>query len=100
MEQKKSTTFFDIISDIEGDTAPLDEIIAALILFDELLRNSVGWLDPLKPYTVDLFTRRFDLLASMLNMIQRELEQHNSAIHADITNAYRLHAEFKSQGTA
>ena len=97
MEQNKSTTFFDVISDIESDAAPLDEVIAALILYDELLRNSVDWLDPSKPYTVELFTRRYNLLVLMLNMIQRELERNTGAIHADITNAYRLHAERKSQ---
>jgi len=97
MEQNKNITLFNVISDIEGNAAPLDEVIAALILFDELLHNSVDWLDPSKPYTVELFTRRYGLLALMLNMIQRELERNTGAIHADITNAYRLQAEHKSQ---
>lgn len=96
MEQKKSPTFFDIISDIEGDAAPLDEVIAALILFGEQLQSSVNWLDTSKPYTVEMFTHRFGQLALILNMILRELERNTGAIHASITQAYSLQAEQKA----
>ena len=96
MEKTKSLTFFDVISDIESDAAPLDEVIAALILFDEQLQSAVRWLDHSRPYTVEMFTRRFDQLALILNMILRELERNTGAIHASITQAYRLQAEQKA----
>lgn len=100
MEKDRSNKFFDVISDIEGDAAFLEEVINSLILFDEALRNAVEWLDPLKPYTVELFTKRFELLSGMLNMLQRELGQHNAAILASISKAYRLQAENRRQETS
>jgi hypothetical protein len=99
MEKERSTEFFSVISDIEGDAAFLEEVIDSLYLFEEALRNAVEWLDPLKPYTVELFTKRFHLLSGMLNILQRELGQHNAALRADITKAYRLQAESRRQET-
>lgn len=90
-------TAFDVISDIEGDAAPFEEIISSLVLFDEMLLDMVESLDPRQPYTVELFTDRYERLASMMSMIRRELVLSNNALHQDIENAYRLIAERRDQ---
>lgn len=100
MEKQRSTQLFDVISDIEGDAAFLEEGINSLVLFDEALRTAAEWLDPLKPYTVELFTKRFALLYGMLNILQRELGQHYATLQVDIARAYRLYAEFRHQETS
>lgn len=96
MEEKETSALFDVISDIEGATAPLEEIVATLTLFEEQLHSTVKWLDPVQPYTVDLFVRRFRLLAAMLSMLLRNLEQRKKEIQDSINKAYRLYAEIKA----
>lgn len=90
-------TAFDVISDIEGDAAPFEEVISSLVLFDEMLLDMVESLDPRQPYTVELFTNRYERLAAMMSMIMRELVLSNNALHQDIENAYRLIAERRDQ---
>ncbi len=93
MEKAKSVSYFDIISDLEGDSFPLDESIVMLHLFGELLRDAAHWLDPKQPYTVELFNGRLDTLLSMLSVIQRTLGSASQDIHAHITAGYRLYRQ-------
>lgn len=91
------TTLFDVISDIEGEAAYLEEVISSMIIFEGALRDAVEWLDPQQPHTVELFTKRFERLSAMFNIIQRALRQHDAGIQAGIVKAYRLHAENRRQ---
>lgn len=83
-----NSDMFDIISNIEGSTANLGEIIDVVTLFAEHLRREVEWLDPAQPHTVQLFVNRFDKTMSMLSTIVRELRQTDSAIQHEIRNGY------------
>ena len=96
MESARAATYFDTISKIEGDSAPLEESINALFLFGELLWDASRWLDHTKPYTIELFHSRLDTLMSMHSIILRELGNVNKGLHTNITNAYRTHAEEKA----
>lgn len=96
MESARTDTYFDTISKIEGDSIPLEESINALYLFGELLWDASRWLDTSKPYTIELFHSRLDLLMSIHSIILRELGTVNQALHANITNAYRKQAEQKA----
>lgn len=93
MKTTKPVNLFDIISDIEGASIPLDESIEMLHLFSELLSDAARWLDPKQPYTVELFNGRLDTLLSMLSVIQRSLGSASQAIHAHVTDGYRLHRQ-------
>lgn len=89
--------YFDIISEIEAATAPLDEIVSTLLLFEEQLSRDSAVLNPAQPYTVDLFKNRLDMIMAMLRMIERELGRVNNSISEQINNAYRIYREEKHQ---
>ena len=89
MGTTKAVSYFDVISEIESASVPLDESINMLFLFGELLWDASRWLDPTKPYTIEMFSNRLDLLMSMHSMILRELGNANRELRAQITNAYR-----------
>lgn len=93
MEKTKDNSYFDIISDLEGDSIILDESIVMLHLFGELLGDAARWLDPQQPYTVELFNGRFDTLFSMLSVIQRTLGNASQDMHAHIAAGYMLHRQ-------
>lgn len=100
MERKNALTFIDVISEIESASIPLDESINILFLFGELLWDASHWLDPAKPYTIEVFNSRLDLLMSMHSTILRELGNANRALRDHITSGYRLHAEQKANAAA
>lgn len=96
-KQNTIPTMFDILSDIEGACAPVGEILSSLYLFDELLRREVEQIDLFRPYTAEVFKRRYELFADMLRMIQRELEERWQDYQKQIDNAYRVYAQVKQE---
>lgn len=87
-----NNSYFEIISEIEAATAPLDEIASTLLLFEERLSKDSEALNPVQPYTVDLFKNRFEVTMALLRMIERELGRVNNSVSEQIDNAYKVYS--------
>lgn len=82
--------YFDVISEIEAASAPLEEVISSLRLFEEHISRDVETLNPVQPYTVVLFVNRFNLSMALFRMIERELNRVANSLSEQINHAYEI----------